>query len=126
MLERLGVDFFLGIVGLASEFTPKVCSGHTGPDWKKSMPLVRWSSWVPRVPFVSVTSGVGADFVSSSMIPGVLALRVDLLWVLWDWLWSSHPSSAQDIGPDWKELVPLVRQSSTFDFSTETLKYRRA
>ena len=72
MLERLGVDFFLGIVGLASEFTPKVCSGHTGPDWKKSMPLVRWSSWVPRVPFVSVTSGVGADFVSSSMIPGVL------------------------------------------------------
>ena len=28
MLERLGVDFFLGIVGLASEFTPKVCSGQ--------------------------------------------------------------------------------------------------
>ena len=75
---------------------------------------------------VSVTSGVGADFVSSSMIPGVLALGVDLLWVLWDWLWSSHPSSAQDIGPDWKEPMPLVRQSSTFDFSTETLKYRRA
>ena len=25
-----------------------------------------------RVPLVSVTSGVGADFVSSSMIPGVL------------------------------------------------------
>ena len=47
MLERLGVDFFLGIVGLASEFTPKVCSGHTGPDWKKSLPLVRWSYWVP-------------------------------------------------------------------------------
>ena len=79
-----------------------------------------------RVPLVSVTSGVGADFVSSSMIPGVLALGVDLLWLLWVWLWSSHPSSAQDIGPDWKELVPLVRQSSTFDFSTETLKVRKA
>ena len=125
MLERLGVDFFLGIVGLASEFTPKVCSGHW-PRLEEIHATGQMEFLGSRVPFVSVTSGVGADFVSSSMIPGVLALRVDLLWVLWDWLWSSHPSSAQDIGPDWKELVPLVRQSSTFDFSTETLKYRRA
>ena len=125
MLERLGVDFFLGIVGLASEFTPKVCSGHW-PRLEEIHATGQMEFLGSRVPFVSVTSGVGADFVSSSMIPGVLALGVDLLWLLWVWLWSSHPSSAQDIGPDWKELVPLGRQSSTFDFSTETLKYRRA
>ena len=112
-------------MGLASLFTPKVSSGHW-PRLEEIHATGQMEFLGSQVPFVSVTSGVGADFVSSSMIPGVLALRVDLLWVLWDWLWSSHPSSAQDIGPDWKELVPLVRQSSTFDFSTETLKYRRA
>jgi hypothetical protein len=28
VLEYLGVDISLGVVGLASEFVPKVCSGH--------------------------------------------------------------------------------------------------
>ena len=28
MLERLGVELPLGVVGLAVEFAPKVCSGH--------------------------------------------------------------------------------------------------
>ena len=28
MLEHLGVDLPLGVVGLAAEFAPKVCSGH--------------------------------------------------------------------------------------------------
>ena len=71
MLERLGVDFFLGIVGLASEFTPKVCSGQ----WSRLEEIHATGQMEflgSRVPFVSVTSGVGADFVSSSMIPGVL------------------------------------------------------
>ena len=28
MLEHLGVELLLGVVGLAAEFAPKVCSGH--------------------------------------------------------------------------------------------------
>ena len=28
VLERLGVELPLGVVGLAVEFMPKVCSGH--------------------------------------------------------------------------------------------------
>ena len=28
VLECLGVELFLGVVGLAVEFAPKVCSGH--------------------------------------------------------------------------------------------------
>ena len=28
LLEHLGVDLPLGVVGLAVEFVPKVCSGH--------------------------------------------------------------------------------------------------
>ena len=28
MLERLGVELLLGVVGLAVAFTPVVCSGH--------------------------------------------------------------------------------------------------
>ena len=28
MLEHLGVELPLGVVGLAAEFVPKVCSGH--------------------------------------------------------------------------------------------------
>jgi hypothetical protein len=34
MLEHLGVDLPLGVVGLAVEFVPKVCSGHWHkPEW---------------------------------------------------------------------------------------------
>jgi hypothetical protein len=28
MLEYLGVELLLSVVGLAAEFVPKVCSGH--------------------------------------------------------------------------------------------------
>jgi hypothetical protein len=30
MLEHLGVELLLGVVGLASEIVPKVCSGQNG------------------------------------------------------------------------------------------------
>ena len=44
MLEPLGVEFPLGIVGLPNSSLPrKVCSGHQ----KEPVPLVWWSSWVP-------------------------------------------------------------------------------
>jgi hypothetical protein len=46
VLERLGVELPVGVVGLAAEFTPKVCSGHLlrleGTNF-----TVRWGSWVP-------------------------------------------------------------------------------
>ena len=44
-LECLGVALPLGIVELAGEFVPKVCSGHS-PEWKKPMPLVGQGSCV--------------------------------------------------------------------------------
>ena len=46
VLEHLGVEHFLGVVGLAVEFTPKVCLGHL-LRLKEPVPLVWWSSWVP-------------------------------------------------------------------------------
>ena len=46
MLEHLGVNLPLGVVGLAAEFAHKSAQG-TGPDWEEPMPLVGQSSWVP-------------------------------------------------------------------------------
>jgi hypothetical protein len=69
MLEHLGVFFFfLGIVGLASLFTPKVSSGHW-PRLEEIHATGQMEFLGSQVPFVSVTLGVGVDFVSSSMIP---------------------------------------------------------
>jgi|UPI00001F7A40 hypothetical protein len=60
----------LDVVGLAAEFEPKVCSGKCP---KTGRNLCNWlGGWVLLVP---VTSGVGADVVSSSpdsMILGML------------------------------------------------------
>jgi hypothetical protein len=65
MLERLGVELPLGVVGLAVEFEPKVCSGH----WLRSEGT-RATGWVgilgAWVLLVPVISSVGADVVSSS------------------------------------------------------------
>ena len=40
VLEHLGLDLPLGVVGLVAESVPKVCWG-TGPDRKEPVPLVR-------------------------------------------------------------------------------------
>ena len=65
VLEHLGVELPLGVVGLAAEFEHKVCSGHwprlegtCATGWAEFL-----GAWVPLVP---VTSGVGKDVVSSS------------------------------------------------------------
>ena len=65
MLEHLGVELPLGVVGLAVEFAPKVCSGHwPRPEGTCATGQVEFlGAWVLLVP---VTPGVGADVVSSS------------------------------------------------------------
>jgi phosphate/sulfate permease len=67
MLEHLGVELFLDVVGLAAEFAPKVYSGH----WSRAEGTHATGqaeflgAWVQLVP---VTSGVGADMFSSPLI----------------------------------------------------------
>jgi hypothetical protein len=65
MLEHLGVALPLGVVGLAAEFSPKVCSGH----WprQEGTSVTGWAEFLDgQVPLVPVTPGVGADVVPSS------------------------------------------------------------
>ena len=64
VLEHLGVELPLGVVGLAAEFVPKVCSGHwLRPEGTCATGWVEFlGAWVLLVP---VTSGVGVDVVSS-------------------------------------------------------------
>ena len=67
VLECLGEEIFLGVVGLAVELAPKVCSGHR-PRQEGTCATSQadfLSAWVPLVP---VTSGVGAEVVSSSSL----------------------------------------------------------
>ena len=65
-----------GVVGLAAEFVPKVCSGHyprrAGSCATDQAEFL--AAWVPLVP---VTSGVGADVVSSS--PLILSMILGAL-----------------------------------------------
>ena len=67
MLEHLGVELPLGVVGLAAESVPKVCSGQ----WPR-LEGTRVTGWVEFrgawVPLIPVTSSVGADVVSSSSL----------------------------------------------------------
>jgi hypothetical protein len=67
VLKRLGVALPLGVVGLAVEFMPKVCSGHWfRPEGTCATGWVEFlGAWVPLVP---VMSGFGADASSSSLI----------------------------------------------------------
>jgi hypothetical protein len=65
VLECLGVDVPLGVMGLAAEFEPKVCSGHClrlegtcATGWVEFL-----GAWVLLVP---VTSSFMADVVFSS------------------------------------------------------------
>ena len=68
MLELLGVEFPLGVVGLAAEFTPKVCSGHQPtPEGTCATGQAEFlGAWVSLVP---VTSGVGTGVVSQMLCP---------------------------------------------------------
>ena len=65
VLELLGTEIPLGIVGLAVEFVPKVCSQHrTRHEGTHATGQAEFlGAYVPLVP---VTSGVVADVVSSS------------------------------------------------------------
>ena len=65
MLECLGVELRLNVVGLAAELASKVCSGHRPRlEGTFATDLAEFpGAWFPLVP---VTSGVGADVVSSS------------------------------------------------------------
>jgi hypothetical protein len=67
VLEYVEVELPLGVVGLAAEFLPEVCSGHQfRPEGTcATAPAESLGAWVLLVP---VTSGVGADVVSSSSL----------------------------------------------------------
>ena len=65
MLEHLGVEFALSVVGLTVEFAPKVCSGHCPRP--KGTCATGWVEFLgAQVPLIPVTSRVGAAVVSSS------------------------------------------------------------
>ena len=68
LLNHLGVELPQGVVGLAAEFAPKVCSGP-GPDrpeGTRATALVEFfHAWVPLVP---VTPGVGTDVSASPLM----------------------------------------------------------
>ena len=62
MLECLGVELPLGVVGLPlKSLGPRSAQG-TDPDWKE--PVGFLLPWIPLVPVTS--GGVGTDDVSSS------------------------------------------------------------
>jgi hypothetical protein len=74
MLERLGVELPLGVVGLAMEFAPKICSGHQPIQTRRN--LCHWSSGVPAYLGPACPSNFqfwGTDVVSSSPL------------ILWSW-----------------------------------------
>jgi hypothetical protein len=81
VLELLGVAP-LGVVGLAAEFTPKVCSGCQPRQTRRTHAtgLVEFlRNWVPPV---QVIPGVGTDVVSSPRI-----LWSWMCWSAWEWSW---------------------------------------
>ena len=61
VLENLGVELPLGVVGLAAEFGPKVCSGlQPRPEGTHITGQVGFlQPWIPLVPVTP--SGVGTD-----------------------------------------------------------------
>ena len=65
MLEHLGAELPLGVVGLAAELIPKVCSTHgSRPEGTCATGQAQClDAWVP---LAQVTSGVGAEVVFSS------------------------------------------------------------
>ena len=69
VLECLGVELPLGVVGLAAEFVPKVCSGchprQTGR--KEPVPLVWQSSGIPGSCWSQLLLVLGTDVSSSPL-----------------------------------------------------------
>ena len=61
VLELLGLELPLGVVGLAVEFVPKVCSGHWSRQTRRNP--CHWSGGVPAcgVQLVPVVPCVGTD-----------------------------------------------------------------
>ena len=67
MLECLGMELPLGVVGLAIEFAPQVCSGHR-PRLEGTCVTGWVGSLCPWFLMVPVTPSVGTDVVSSSSL----------------------------------------------------------
>jgi hypothetical protein len=67
VLEHLGVELLLGVMGLAVEFAPKFCSGHWPiPERTCATGLEKFlHAWILLVP---VTPEVQTDVVSFSPI----------------------------------------------------------
>ena len=65
MLEHLGVELPLGVVGLAAEFVPKVCSGHW-PRQERTCDTAQAKFLGACFPLFPVTPSVGTDDVYSS------------------------------------------------------------
>ena len=65
VLERLGLEVLLSVVGLAAKFAPKVCLGCRLRQ--EGTAAIGWVEFPgAQVPLVAVTSGVGADILSFS------------------------------------------------------------
>jgi hypothetical protein len=73
MLEHLGVELPLGIVGLAVEFAPKVCSGNL-PKQERTFTAGQAGFLCPWIWLVPVIPGVGIDvfLTSDSMVLSML------------------------------------------------------
>ena len=65
VLEHLEVELLLGVLQLAVELVTKVCSGHH-PRPEGTCTTCHEEFLCAQVPLGPVTSGVGADIVSSS------------------------------------------------------------
>jgi hypothetical protein len=63
MLECLGVELPLGVLGLAVE---GLFRKPAQTDWKEPLPLVWWSSWMPGFHWSQLLPVLGTDVVSSS------------------------------------------------------------
>ena len=111
LFEHMRVDLVQSVVVFGAELVPKVCSGYSLSQ-NEPVPLAgqgflhRWILLDPDTP------SVGTDVVASSpmMLCMLECLGISFLWVLWDWVQSQCPRSAQGTGSDWKEPVPLAMQ----------------
>lgn len=75
ILELMKVDLSLGVVGLASEFVPEVCSGHRLRPEETC--ATGWpSSWVPGSCWSQLRSVLG-QMLCPPMILGVLECLFD-------------------------------------------------
>ena len=102
------VDLVQSVVVFGAELVLKVCSGYSLSQ-NEPVPLAGQGflhRWILLDP---VTPSVGTDVVASSpmMLCMLECLGISFLWVLWDWVQSQSPKSAQGTSSDWKEPMPL-------------------